>query len=161
MKCLLLSTSMEDISGWIMVLKPLLNVYFHPTHCAAAQRRSRQKEEKKKRERKQWCIIYQGWIQGLFFLLSSSKWSSFILKEKSLDNRVHVFAAIVGSSKSVDEHEQLSVEETLMLNVIRVSEAAQVPSPTSAQVPSGETCYCGYVWNISISAISLLKTIKY
>lgn len=44
-----------------------------------------------------------------------------------------MFLATVGSSKSVYEHEQLSVEETLMPNVITRSEAA---CSNTVEVPS-------------------------
>lgn len=53
---------------------------------------------------------------GGFF---SSKWSTFILREKSLDNRVHMFSVTVGSSKTVYAHEQLSVKTSRFLHFLK------------------------------------------
>lgn len=55
------------------------------------------------------------------------------MKEKSLDDRVHMFSVTVGSSKTVYEQEQLSVEiraKTLMPDVITLKLVHQLTQQT-------------------------------
>lgn len=91
-------------------------VYLYQIHHVAVKKK--RKERKKNND--------ASFSRDGFLVLKMKQVLILKKNKKAIDNGVHVFSVTVGTSKIVDEHEQLSArirDETLMSNVITPSEA--------------------------------------